>query len=121
MRISSTRICVHCETDFDLLSPMKIKVGGYSNECPDCVEERGGDMSAPKYLGVMAGDGKMSGVTILKFETEKDREAYAKMWRNNSGQNKGKACQLGAHLTCASGLRFKTLQKTESTNHKGKL
>jgi len=96
-------------------------VGGYANECPDCVEERGGDDSPPKYLGVMAGDGKMAGVTILKFETDTDREAYAKAHRNNSGQNKGKECQLGSHLTPMSGIKFTTVQKTEATNHKGKL
>jgi hypothetical protein len=63
----------------------------------------------------------MSGVTILKFETEADREAYAKAHRNNSGAARGKSCQLGDHLTPMTGLKFKTIQKTEATNHKGKL
>ena len=38
-----------------------------------------------------------------------------------SGQNAGKSCQLGTHLTPMSGIKFKTIQKTEATNHKGKL
>ena len=113
--------CKHCGGEFNVKSQRKRISGGYSNECPDCVEERGGDGSPPKYLGVMAGDGKMAGVTILKFETDSDREAYAKAHRNNSGYNKGKECQLGTHLTPMSGIKFTTVQKTEATNHKGKL
>jgi len=113
--------CKWCEAEFDTDSRRKQLAGGYVNECPDCVEERGGDDSPPRYLGVTAGDGKMAGVTILKFETEADREAYAKAHRNNSGQNKGKECQLGGHLTSMSGIKFSTVQKTEAVNHKGKL
>jgi hypothetical protein len=112
--------CVHCGDSFDLRSPQKIRAGGKINECPTCVQDFGLS-GPPKYLGVGAGDGKMTGVTILKFETEQDRAAYAAMWRNNSGQNKGKSCQLGTHLTASSGLRFTTVQKTEAVNHKGKL
>jgi len=117
----NTRICIHCESEFNLNSPQKIKIGGKINECPDCVEERGGDSSPPRYLGVAAGDGKMSGLTILRFKTDRDREAYSKMWRNNSGQNKGKACQLGKHLSSTEGIAFETVQKTESINHKGRM
>ncbi len=115
------RECKWCEAEFETESRRKVLAGGYINECPDCVEERGGDDSPPMYLGVAAGDGKMSGVTILKFETEKDRQAYAMAHRNNSGQNVGKSCQLGGHLTPMSGLRFTTIQKTEPVNHKGRL
>jgi hypothetical protein len=115
------RVCIHCDYEFDVDSPLKKRVGGKINECPECVEDLGGDNSPPRYLGVTAGDGKMSGVTILKFESEKDRESYSKMWKNNSGYNKGKECQLGGHLTSSSGMKFTTLQKTEAVNHKGKL
>lgn len=115
------RICIHCESSFDLHSTRKIQMGGKINECPDCVEEMGGDKSPPKYLGVAAGDGKMSGLTILKFKSEGDRKSYSDMWRNNSGQNKGKSCQLGKHLTSSGGISFETVQKQESTNHKGKM
>jgi len=114
------RVCVHCEEEFDPCSKRKSRAGGRINECPDCVLGLGISDDTPKYLGVSAGDGKMSGLTILKFETNNDREAYSKMWRNNSGQNKGKSCQLGRHLSSTSGIKFKTVQKTESVNHKGK-
>jgi len=114
------RICIHCDDVFDTLSPAKKKIGGRINECPDCIIYLGTQDATTKYLGVSAGDGKMSGLTILKFESNEDRDAYSKMWRNNSGQNKGKACQLGRHLSSTSGLKFKTVQKTESVNHKGK-
>lgn len=115
------RECKWCEAEFETESRRKQLAGGFINECADCVEERGGDDSPPKYLGVMAGDGKMSGVTILQFASEGDRKAYQKAWANNSGQNKGKECQLGSHLSPMSGIKFHTVQKTEATNHKGKL
>jgi hypothetical protein len=113
--------CKWCEAEFETESRRKQLAGGFINECPECVEDRGGDDSPPKYLGTVSGDGKMAGVTILKFETEADREAYLKAHRNNSGQNKGKECQLGGHLTPMSGIKFTTVQKTEAVNHKGKL
>ena len=115
------RDCIHCEAEFNERSRRKQLAGGKVNECPDCVEANGGDQSPPEYLAVSAGDGKMSGITILKFETEADRKAYQKAWANNSGQSRGKECQLGGHLTPMSGIKFKTVQKTEATNHKGKL
>lgn len=115
------RECKHCGREFNPKSRAKQLAGGYANECPNCVEERGGDDSPPAYLGVAAGDGKMSGVTILKFDTPADREAYSKMWANNSGAHKGKSCQLGTHLTPSAGIKFTTVQRTEATNHKGKL
>jgi len=115
------RECKWCEAEFETESRRKQLAGGFINECPDCVEERGGDDSPPKYLGVMAGDGKMAGVTILQFASEADREAYSKAFANNSGMSKGKSCQLGSHLTPMSGTKFKTIQKTEATNHKGRL
>lgn len=118
---TNTRICIYCEDEFNVNTARKIKVGGKINECPDCIEERGGDNSPPRYLGVAAGDGKMSGLTILKFKSNGDREAYSKMWRNNSGQNKGKSCQLGKHLSSTEGISFEIVQKAEATNHKGRM
>lgn len=112
--------CIICGDTFNSRCPQKLKVGGKINQCPTCVEEYGLS-GPPKYVGLAAGDGKQAGVTILKFETETDREAYVKMWRNNSGQNKGKSCQLGTHLTSSGGIKFKTVQATEATNHKGKM
>jgi hypothetical protein len=114
--------CKHCGDTFNTESPEKIMAGGYINECPCCVEEKGGDSSPPKYLGVSAGDGKMSGVTILRFSSDTEREQYKKAWRNNSGQNKGKACQLGVHLSPMTGMSFSVVAENRGNeNHKGKL
>ena len=113
--------CKWCNESFDLHSKEKRAVEGYANECPDCVEENGGDQSPPKYLGVAAGNGKMSDITILQFESKAQREAYAKAHRNNSGYNKGKSCQLGTHLTSMSGMKFKKVAENfANDNHKGK-
>ena len=113
--------CKWCEYSFDLHSQEKKNAEGYANECPDCVDERGGDQSAPRYLGVAAGNGKMSDITILQFESEEQREMYAKAHRNNSGYNKGKSCQLGGHLTSMSGMKFqKVAENFANDNHKGK-
>jgi len=114
------RECKHCGDEFNPKSRAKQLAGGYANECPNCVEARGGDDSPPKYLACAAGDGKSAGITILKFDTDEDREAYSKAWLNNAGMHKGKSCQLGSHLTPMSGIKFKTVQKMENLNHKGR-
>lgn len=113
--------CRHCGIEFSIQSRRKRAVGGYINECPDCVEENGGDKSAPKYLGVTAGNGKMCDVTILKFEDHTSRQKFQKAWRNNSGQNLGKQCQLGEHISSTSGLNFSIVaHNAGNDNHKGK-
>lgn len=115
------KVCKWCETPFNSKSPEKIRAGGYINECPDCVEERGGDSSPPMYLGVAAGNGKMSDITILAFEDSGSRESYSKAWLNNSGYNKGKSCQLGRHLTNMHGMKFRQVAENQANaNHKGK-
>jgi hypothetical protein len=116
------KTCKHCDEEFDLHSEYKQRIGGLINECPWCVEEYGGDQSDPMYLGVSAGNGKMSDVTILKFETNEQRNTFAKAWQNNSGFNKGKSCQLGSHLTCMSGMSFELVSENRANgNHKGKM
>jgi hypothetical protein len=110
-----TKTCIHCEEEFDLNSPAKKKAGGKINECPDCAEE-----SAIKYAGVQAADGKQSQATILKFNSDKDRENYISFWKNNSGFNKGKSCQLGNHLSTTPDIKFETIVDHIPTNHKGK-
>lgn len=115
------KICKHCDEEFDLDSPEKIRAGGYINECPWCIEENGGDQSPPKYLGVQAGNGKMADITILSFEDEASRKAYSAAWKNNSGYNKGKSCQLGTHLTAMDGMKFKKVAENRANaNHNGK-
>ena len=86
-------LCKHCGDQFDHRSRDKVKAGGFVNECPDCVEDLETE-SAVRYLGVAAGSGKMSDITILAFDDPQKREDYHRAWRNNSGFNKGKSCQL---------------------------
>jgi hypothetical protein len=115
------KTCKWCGDSFNPNSPRKVQIGGYINECPDCVEDNGGDISSPKYVGVAAGNGKMSDITILSFETEEAREAYTRAWRNNAGFNKGKSCQLGRHLTSMHGMAFNQVaENIANSNHKGK-
>lgn len=114
--------CKHCGDIFETMSDEKRCVGGFINECPDCVIDNGGDTSPPKYLAVAAGNGKMSDITILEFENDSQRESYRKMWQNNSGYNKGKSCQLGTHLTPTAGIKFKLHSENRANdNHKGKV
>lgn len=114
------KICRHCSDPFDLDDPKKVKLGGYIDECPSCLEESG-DRSPPKYLGVSAGNGKMSDLTILSFKDDNSRESYRNMWQTNTGLFKGKSCQLGRGLTSTSGYKFNVVGEFRGNdNHKGK-
>jgi hypothetical protein len=108
--------CTECEIEFDIHSPEKRRVGGRVNQCPDCSEE-----TAVKYIGLQSADGKQSQATILKFSSDKDRQAYLEFWQNNSGLHKGKSCQLGGHLSTTPAVNFETVTGFSPTNHKGKL
>ncbi|CAB4196850.1 hypothetical protein UFOVP1290_370 [uncultured Caudovirales phage] len=110
------QICIYCGEEFDLMSPGKVKAGGKITECPDCSEEH-----TIKYAGVQAADGKQAQATILKFESDSDRQAYLAFWQNNSGLHKGKSCQLGSHLSTTPNVKFSTITGFNPTNHKGKL
>lgn len=115
------KTCKWCGDSFNHTSARKLQVGGYINECPDCVEEKGGGSSPPMYVGVAAGSGKMSDITILSFNNEQDKQRYTQAWRNNAGFNKGKSCQLGRHLTSMTGMTFhQVAENIANGNHKGK-
>ena len=58
------RVCKHCGDDFNPFSQRKREVGGYVNECPDCVEELETE-TAPEIRGFVTGDGKMAAMQIL--------------------------------------------------------
>jgi len=109
------RVCVNCEEEFDERSPEKRRVGGLITCCVDCSEEH-----VVKYAGVQAADGKQAQATILKFKSEQDKKQYISFWRNNSGWNVGKSCQLGAHLSTTPNVQFETIQAFNPTNHKGR-
>lgn len=107
--------CHECGTKFDPRSPAKLRAGGKINTCPDCSLE-----TTVKYLGLSNGDGKQASITVLAFNSVSDRSRYADFWRNNSGINKGKSCQLGSHLSTDPGIHFRTVSQSSPTNHKGK-
>ena len=109
------RDCVSCGSKYDTMSPAKIRAGGLITTCPDCSDE-----PAVKYLGLANGDGKQASVTVLSFESTADRDRYASFWRNNSGFNKGKSCQLGSHLSTDPGVKFRTITQSTATNHTGR-
>ena len=111
----SIKVCIHCEIEFNLNSPEKIRTGGLATTCPDCSNE-----TAVRYAGVQAADGKQSQATILKFNSEQDRGKYIAFWQNNSGYFKGKSCQLGSHLSTTPDIKFQTVVAHSPTNHKGK-
>ena len=67
--------CKHCGVEFDTNSPTKRRVGGYINECPDCVEELGTE-TAVRYRGVVDGSGKMAAISIVAFDSQEDADAY---------------------------------------------
>jgi len=112
--MNTTRECIICDCEFNPNSIEKRRIGGLVNTCPECSQEH-----STKYLGLSAGDGKQAGITVLKFESQEDREAYRQMWWINSGMGVGKSCQLGRQ-TATPGVRFKTVTQSTATNHKGR-
>ena len=112
---ASTRECVVCGCVFDPSTPQKRRIGGLVTTCVECSVE-----DSTKYLGLTAGDGKQAGITVLKFESPEDREAYRQMWWVNSGMMVGKSCQLGIQKR-TPGVRFTTVTQSKATNHKGRM
>jgi hypothetical protein len=116
------RTCVHCEDEFDHTSREKQRVGGKINECPDCVVLLGTE-KAPVSVGVGAGDGKTTLITIMRFPNQKSADAYVKAYKNSTGFNKGKSCHLGStnimHTDRLGGVVI--AEFGGNSNHKGKL
>lgn len=107
--------CIICEEEFNVNSIEKKKSGGLINHCPDCSIE-----SSTKYLGVNSADGKFNQISILSFSSNEDRQKYSDFWKNNSGNNVSKSCQLGKHLSSTPNIKFKSISSFKPTNHKGK-
>lgn len=109
------KTCIICGDDFETTSPEKIKASGKINHCADCSDE-----TEVRVLGLQSSDGKQNHITILKFDSDNDKDKYIDFWKNNSGYNKSKSCQLGNHLTSDPKIHFKIITTFQSTNHKGK-
>ena len=113
-------ICVHCDYEFDPKSTLKKMAGGKINECSDGVHELGTE-TAVKYLGLSAGDGKASALSIVAFENDEDREAYSSAWKAVTGFNKGKSCHLSGTNTNIGGRPMRHVSYVGGNgNHKGK-
>lgn len=73
-----------------------------------------------KALGLASGDGKQASITVVRTETEEDRQAFMRFWKRATGYHKGKECQMDRFLTSPK-ISFETITQSEATNHKGKL
>lgn len=112
--------CVHCGIEFEVFSAFKKQVGGRINECPDCVEELGTE-TAVKYLGLSSGDGKATAISIVAFENDEDRTAYASAWKAVTGFHKGKSCHLSGSQTTIGNRPMRHVgYNAGNANHKGK-
>jgi len=107
------KICKHCDYEFNTNSWIKKKVGGYINECPDCVRELKTE-TAVKYRGVVSGSGKMSAISIVKFSSDEDAERYVRSFNASGafGINKTNSCNSIKHTHVGSNIG--------NENHKGK-
>lgn len=106
------RECRHCEIEFDVLSQRKQEVGGYIDECIDCVIELGTE-TAVRYRGLVDGSGKMAALSIVKFDSEEDAEAYVRSFNGcGFGRRKLNNCNNinHQHVSFMAG----------NENHKGK-
>ena len=107
--------CKECGIDFDPDSKAKRKTGGLRVHCPDCSEE-----TTVPYLGTSSGEGKQASVQLHKFESLQDREAYQRYFKQVSGVNTGKQCQLGFFAHEPQVKRTVVATFEGNTNHKGK-
>lgn len=108
--------CRECGDEFNPDSAEKRRIGGKRIHCPDCSDE-----STIRYAGVQGADGKQASVSILRFDSQADRENYLVFWQNNSGLHKGKSCQIGRGVMSNPNIKFSTVAVFEgNVNHKGK-
>lgn len=105
--------CRHCEDEFDAHSATKKRVGGYIDECPDCVEELGTETHV-RYRGVVSGSGKMAAISIVSFESKEDAESYVRSFNASTGfgGRKSNRCNQIKHKHVGANI--------QNTNHKGK-
>ena len=115
------KTCKHCNVDFDTRSSAKRAAGGRINECPSCVEELGTETMV-KYLGLSSGDGKAAAISIVAFESDEDRSAYASAWKANTGHNGGYGGHLSSSNPSIGGRPMRHVgYNAGNSNHKGKL
>ena len=114
------KTCKHCNCVFSLNSHAKKQAGGKINECPSCVEELGTETTV-KYLGLSSGDGKAAAISIVAFDSNEDRSAYATAWKDNTGFNGGYGGHLSSSNTAIGGRPMRHVAyNAGNANHKGK-
>ena len=107
--------CVECGDEYGW-DKNRAKLGGKRTHCGDCCEE-----TSVRYAGVAGADGKQASVSILRFDSQQDREQYLDFWQNNSGLHKNKGCQIGRGLKSTPAVKFQTVAVFEgNVNAKGK-
>lgn len=107
------KTCKHCECAFDPLSQVKQRVGGYIDECSDCVIDLKTENTV-RYRGVVDGSGKMAALSIVAFDSEEDADAYVTSFNScGFGRRKTNLCNEinHGHIAFNAG----------NENHKGKL
>ena len=105
--------CKHCETLFDHESILKKRIGGYINECPDCVLELKTE-KAVRYRGVVGAEGKMAALSIVAFNSESEADQYVSTFNDcGFGRKKTNNCNLINHYHVGNNIA--------NSNHKGKL
>jgi len=106
-------LCIHCEELFDKSSALKKRVGGYINECPDCVTELGTEKHV-RYRGVVGAEGKMAAISIVAFNSESEADQYVSSFNScGFGKKKINECNLINHYHIGNNIA--------NSNHKGKL
>ncbi len=105
-------ICKHCEDFFNEDSFLKRKVGGFINECPDCVVELKTEKTV-KYRGVVGAEGKMAAISIVAFNSEDEADAYVSSFNScGFGKRKVNDCNHINHYHVGNNIA--------NSNHKGK-
>lgn len=106
------RLCRHCEDIFNPDSPLKQKVGGFINECPECVIELKTEKTV-KYRGVVGAEGKMAAISIVAFNSEEEADQYVSSFNScGFGKRKTNDCNFINHYHVGANIG--------NSNHKGK-
>ena len=106
------RECKHCHEIFNPTSSLKRRVGGYINECPDCVLELGTETTV-RYRGVVGAEGKMAAISIVAFNSEDEAEQYVSSFNScGFGRKKINECNQINHYHVGNNIA--------NSNHKGK-
>ena len=106
------KTCIHCEDYFDQRSVLKKSVGGYINECPDCVTDLGTEKHV-RYRGVVGAEGKMAAISIVAFNSEAEADQYVSSFNScGFGKKKINECNLINHYHVGNNIA--------NSNHKGR-